>query len=259
MLYDEFRYEKSLKDFYSLMSGVFQEFHIVVILNNPLINPLKLDNVSYFYGKNDFWEFGGWQESLDKHKDSFSEYDFFIFANDTYGTSHQISLAQKIQILKFIHFSDRNKPSVSGNYSQLKKKFKPGKIFSSTWIQSYFFIINGLGMKQINYNLIPPSEKLDSIISDTSSFYSESCPSEVKRYLNDWLFSQEKGSWKDSQILDEKNIEFFKLKAKMILTEKLLNSEFKKNQFIIQKIFRLRNIPILRRFSYESKERFDNS
>jgi len=207
------------------------ESHILII-DNALENGLQAatGNHSVISGDNTCLDFSGWEKGLAFLKDHYSlnDDDILIFCNDSFyrSYSHRIIDGFKPGDVTSESLQDTVAGFVDGYsapVSILGYKF-------DRWIRSNFFIMTFNTFKKLDGIVFPlPPEEIFG--GHAKQFFSETLEisDDYKANLSKWLFGEERGcdeymgEWHSATNITPDNFEYFKKKARAILSEQYLS------------------------------------
>ena len=207
------------------------ESHILII-DNAMEDGLQasIDNYRVVSGDNTCLDFSGWEKGFSFLADchSLSDEDILIFCNDSFFRSYSPRVIDGFRPGditpgalhdRIAGFVDR----YSAPVSILGYKF-------DRWIRSNFFVMTLNTFKKLDGLVFPlPPEKIFS--AHAGQFFSGTLDvsDDYRANLNKWLFGEEAGcdmymdEWHGATGLDRDNIEFFRKKARAILSEQFLS------------------------------------
>lgn len=256
VVYTESYFLSSLREFEKVLKLISSDYKVVVVLNNSdlreKINVFMEDGTDYILGSNSFYEFSGWDEGLtfikenyfDSYKDS-----GYVFCNDTFCHHRTYTFIHSLALSFSSRFAlSSSKPTIAGEVNSIGKSFEFNNIKLDSWVSSYFFSVNNLAMKLLDFEVLPTNEVVNKYLvggAVEEDFFSEAMDSTLKRHLLHWLFH---GGWYRSEPLNSNNMKFFYYKARSIIAEYNLSSKAYKNNLVfidtyyliklINKIFR---------------------
>jgi len=208
----------------------------ILIVDNSQQNIFsRHDEITTISGDNSLWEFSGWDHGItyaekELNPDSSTIY---LFANDTFHRRQYRDGPNFLDVFNKELIEGKDVlTSAIGYLDDFPKQVSLNKIKYSTWIRSNIFFLP----RKTTIDLYPLTAKFDDnvLFSDQpEQFWSTSdlLSDNWKAYISSWLFGRSSESypeyklqWIKAQPVTNENFEFFKKKARCIISEHFLTA-----------------------------------
>ncbi|MGN4977027.1 hypothetical protein [Aeromonas sp. 95A] len=238
-------FESALDEFLAVLKNSGMRYKCIVVFNgqfdkNNAINKKKYENIYFSTGDNTRGEFSGWQKGLSYWLDILADMNdladnenYFIFANDTFNQHRKWNIRSRIAILSGIAEIQRHKtiPVLIGHADGHLKGLFMQDVHLHAWISTFIFVCNQKFLDKIKWNLVIPSEDINSIIKQvdySGILWTASVNEAFSHHINKWLFPKDgQKGWYGA---NSKSLESKKFKLIAILNEKWLSKELIKSQ-----------------------------
>jgi hypothetical protein len=207
------------------------ERHILII-DNSLENGLQssIDNYRVISGDNSCLDFSGWEKGLSFLKEHYSLNgdDILIFCNDSFYRSYSH------RIIDGFRPGDVTPESLQDSVAGFVDRYSaPVSVLGcrfDRWIRSNFFIMTFNTSRMLG-GLVFPLSPEEIFATDRGQFFSETLDISdgYRANLNKWLFGEGQGcdeymdEWHGAANISPENFEYFKKKARAILSEQFLS------------------------------------
>lgn len=236
LVYNPIDLARSLKRLSQFLNMLDSNYSIVVIDNGHKLKINQLQNIKIIGGDNRYWEFSGWAvgKAYLEDNDLISQEDSFCIVNDTFDKNHYFSrLTSYLYVRRWKRLKKSTEGIVLGELHNRDKQFFINNIELSSWISSYFFLIDYKTFTNISFVDTKICKAVLDVDNESVKFDDAIVDEELSNHINGWLRPTSSGWYlarKSSNDIIEK-------KAIAILHEKFLSANFRANGTVISNVY----------------------
>lgn len=226
--YEKYK-EKAVHDFIYLLSGLNNDFRLIIVNNSSKLSSYEKvkDKIFEISGSNLGWEFSAWDEGVHFVNKNFGDTDddFFVFANDTFNHHRVFNFLDTYYFRKAIlRLMIKKNPVLVGEINSIGEMFKVNDDTANSWISSYLFAMNRQ-LLDFSGSFNMTDDVFSSLLMDITNkkiTFSDKVSANLATHLNGWLFPKQnkKHQWYGSKHAD---LQLLSYKLKAILNEKKIS------------------------------------
>lgn len=235
LIYNPINLPLSLNRLSRFLKKLDPNYRITIINNGGIVKIDELQNIKVVDGDNSYWEFSGWAVGKEylENNNLISESDNFCIVNDTFDKNHYFS---RLTSCLYAHRWKKIKKNVGGVLGELHhrdKKFLINNIEFSSWISSYFFLLDYNTFNEMDFLSEEICRAVLDVDSNAIEFDSAIVGEELAAHINAWLRPSSSG-WYLARVSTNGII---KKKAIAILHEKLLSAKLQSKGTAINNVY----------------------